>query len=115
MEVSWPVGPEVGSVISWAGGQALGRWRDPHCIYVKLISNIGGLFIIVSDALGDDSSGNPPYNMHKALIFQAVIAISVMPCALSIGWLGGRVQNRRLQIDKGTPDENDRVEAAATP
>ncbi|MCJ1284431.1 hypothetical protein MMC26_003763 [Xylographa opegraphella] len=89
VEVNWPVGPEVGSVICWAGGQAL-----------------GGIFIVISDALGEGSTGGPPYNMHKALIFQAVIAISVVPCALAIGWVGGGVRNRRLEFDKGTGDRS---------
>ncbi|MCJ1393232.1 hypothetical protein MMC18_006104 [Xylographa bjoerkii] len=94
VEVSWPVGPEVSSVICWAGGQAL-----------------GGIFIVISDALGEGSNGSPPYNMHKALVFQAVIAISVVPCALMIGWLGGGVRNRRLEIDKGAVDRSGGVEA----
>ena len=94
VEVSYPVGPEIGSTISWAGGQAL-----------------GGLFIIVSDALQDGENGDPPYNLKKALIFQAVVAMAVMPSAMLLGVLGGKVVNRRLELDKGvtttTRDEPD--------
>ena len=82
MEVTWPVGPEVGSVLCWAGGQAL-----------------GGVFIVLSAALQDDH-GSPPGNLHKALIFEAVIAIAVVPAALSLGIWGGSVRNRRLEADK---------------
>jgi FLVCR family MFS transporter 7 len=50
-EVTWPVGPEVGSVFCWAGGQAL-----------------GGIFIIVSGAMKDDAE-SLSNNYRKVLIF----------------------------------------------
>ena len=81
-EVTWPVGPEVGSVLCWAGGQAL-----------------GGIFIVVSGAL-QDNVGKPRGNLQKALIFEAVVAIAVAPAALSLGRLGGPVKNRRLEADR---------------
>jgi len=84
VEVTWPVGPEVGSVLCWAGGQAL-----------------GGAFIVISGALQDDH-GSPPGNLHRALIFEAVVAIAVVPAALGLGRWGGPVRNRRLEADKGT-------------
>lgn len=87
VEVSWPVGPELGSTICWTGGQLL-----------------GGIFIVISDALVDGKSGNPPGNMHRALIFQAVLALAVVPLALAIGVVGGGVKNRRLEVDKGLAD-----------
>lgn len=83
VEVTWPVGPEVGSVLCWAGGQAL-----------------GGVFILVSAALQDDR-GSPPGNLHKALIFQAVVAIAVVPAALSLGFWGAPIRSKRLEADKG--------------
>ncbi|MCJ1408539.1 hypothetical protein MMC19_002614 [Ptychographa xylographoides] len=81
---TWPVGPEVGSVLIWAGGQAL-----------------GGIFVIISGAL-QDNGGNPAGNLQKALIFQAVVALAVVPVPLSIGIIGGKVRNRRNEVDKGT-------------
>ena len=87
VEVSWPVGPEVSSTICWAGGQFL-----------------GAIFIIISDALQEGKGASPPRNMHRALIFQAVIASAVAPLALAIGGFGGGVKNRRLEIDKGLTD-----------
>lgn len=87
VEVSWPVGPELGSTICWTGGQLL-----------------GGIFIVISDLLVDGKSGNPPGNMHRALIFQAVLALAVVPLALAIGLVGGEVKNRRLEVDKGLAD-----------
>lgn len=83
VEVTWPVGPEAGSTICWAGGQLL-----------------GGVFIVVSDALKEGKDAEPPFTMGKALIFQAVVAASVVPCALALGWVG-KVGNRRLEADKG--------------
>ena len=85
VEVSYPVGPEFSSTICWTGGQAL-----------------GGLFIIVSDALQEDKDADPPYNLKRALIFQAVIALAVMPSAMVLGVVGGKLVNRRLELDKGT-------------
>ena len=43
VEITWPVGPEIGSVLCWMGEQAL-----------------GAIFIIVSDALRSGKKGNPP-------------------------------------------------------
>jgi FLVCR family MFS transporter 7 len=90
-EVTWPVGPEVGSVFCWAGGQAL-----------------GGIFIIVSGAM-KDGIGYPPNNYRKALIFQAVLALAAVPAALSLGIVGGKVPNRRLEVDKGIELELNRI------
>ncbi len=83
VEVTWPVGPEAGSTICWAGGQLL-----------------GGIFIVVSDALKEGEDAEPPFTMRKALVFQAVVAAAVVPCALALGWVG-HVGNRRLDVDKG--------------
>lgn len=83
VEVTWPVGPEAGSTICWAGGQLF-----------------GGIFIVVSDALKEGEDADPPFTMNKALIFQAVVAAAVVPCAFALGrW--GRVGNKRLDVDKG--------------
>ena len=93
-EVTWPVGPEVGSVVCWAGGQFL-----------------GAIFIIISDAL-QDMEGVPQGNMRKALIFQAVISLAVVPAALFLG-VGEIIRNKRLEFDKGVngrqgPDDVER-------
>ena len=82
VEVTWPVGPEASSTICWAGGQLL-----------------GGLFIVISDALKDGEAGRPPNGMGRALIFQAVLAGVVVPCALCLGVVG-RVESRRLDVDR---------------
>lgn len=83
VEVTWPVGPEGSSTICWAGGQLL-----------------GGIFIVISDVLKGSETADPPFNMGKALIFQAVIAVATVPCALALGWIG-TVENKRLHVDKG--------------
>ncbi|KAL9136399.1 MAG: hypothetical protein Q9175_002385 [Cornicularia normoerica] len=83
VEVTWPVGPEAGSTICWTGGQLL-----------------GGIFIVISDALKEGSDGVPPFTMGKALIFQAVVSAAVVPCAMCLG-LVGKVTRGRLEVDKG--------------
>jgi FLVCR family MFS transporter 7 len=83
VEVTWPVGPELTSVIFWAGGQML-----------------GGVFIIISDALMAGADAEPPFNMHKALIFQAVVALAVVPLVMALGYVGS-VKTRRLEVDNG--------------
>lgn len=83
VEVTWPVGPEVGSVICWAGGQAL-----------------GGIFIVVSNALQDGEDAKPAFNMQRALVFQAVVAMAVVPTAMALGWGGGGVRNKRLEMEQ---------------
>ena len=83
-EVTYPVGPEASSVILWAGGQLL-----------------GGIFIVVSDALKVGSDRDPPFHMQRALVFEAVVALAVAPSVFALGRIGGRVENRRLDVDKG--------------
>ena len=92
VEVTFPAGPEASSTICWTGGQLL-----------------GGIFILVSDALKAGKEADPPFTMSKALIFQAVIATAILPCALALG-LVGTVSNKRLLIDKGTM-EHDAIDA----
>ena len=83
VEVTWPVGPEATSTICWAGGQLL-----------------GGIFIIISDALKAGKDADPPFTLSKALIFQAVVSLAVVPCTVVLG-LVGRVDKRRLGVDRG--------------
>ena len=82
VEMTHPIGPEVGSTIFWAGGQLF-----------------GGIFIIVSDALQARSDATPPKNMHRALVFQAVLAWAVVPAVMALGLLGGGVKLGRKEID----------------
>ncbi|KFZ12333.1 hypothetical protein V501_04285 [Pseudogymnoascus sp. VKM F-4519 (FW-2642)] len=88
-ELTHPVSPEVTSTILWSGGQLL-----------------GGLFIVISDALTDGENGGPgsdvPRNMQRALWFQAVIAMVVMVPPLCLGLFGRReqVKMRRVEADK---------------
>ncbi|KAH7160395.1 major facilitator superfamily domain-containing protein [Dactylonectria estremocensis] len=71
IELSHPLSPEVTSTIAWSGSQLL-----------------GGVFIIVN-------------NMKRALIFQAVLALIVVPLALCLGLFGrhDKVVLRRSMID----------------
>lgn len=84
VEIHYPLGPETGSSICWAGGQLL-----------------GGIFVIIMDALRTNSGG-PPGNMHLALIFQAVLAMVVMPLPLMLGLFGrhGNVKRKRWEAEQ---------------
>lgn len=70
-ELSYPLSPEVTSTVAWAGGQLL-----------------GAIITIVSDALTEGEDGKPPQNMKRALVFQAVLAVAVVPLPLCLGLFG---------------------------
>jgi MFS transporter, FLVCR family, MFS-domain-containing protein 7 len=90
-EITHPISPEITSTICWTGGQLL-----------------GGIFILISDALTDGpnggSGGSAPYNMQRTLWFQAVLALIVVPLPLALGLFGrGReVRLRRVEADKAS-------------
>ncbi|KAK8214111.1 major facilitator superfamily domain-containing protein [Phyllosticta capitalensis] len=102
VETTWPASPEIGSTLCWAGGQLL-----------------GGIFIVIMDALkepgclntddcqqkGKNSTGwKPPGSMWKALIFEAVMAIVVLPAPLLLGvkrlGFGDARREGRLEADE---------------
>jgi MFS family permease len=87
VEISWPLPPEVGSTVCWTGGQLF-----------------GGIFIIVENALKAAEEAEPPLNMRRALVFQAVVALVVMPLPLWLGLKGARTVRRRLEVDKGNTE-----------
>jgi hypothetical protein len=93
VEISYPLGPEVGSTVCWTGGQFF-----------------GGLFIIIENALKAGEDAEPPLHMRRALIFQAVVAMVLMPLPLWLGFKGARVVRRRLEVDKGITGIDGRVE-----
>ncbi len=86
VEITYPAGPEAGSTICWSGGQVL-----------------GGVFIVISDALKEDQGkGDPKGNMGKALVFMAVVAVGAVPCVMFLGRVGERGRREgRLEVDKG--------------
>ncbi|UKZ53891.1 hypothetical protein TrVGV298_007693 [Trichoderma virens] len=85
-DLSHPISPEVTSTAAWAGGQFF-----------------GAIFVIVSDPLVAGPEANPPKNMKKFLIFQAVLAVAAAPLVLVLGWFGRRdkVVLRRLHPSQG--------------
>ena len=83
VEIHHPLSPEIGSTVCWAGGQVL-----------------GGIFIIVQNALKEGPDAKPPFNMKRALIFEAVIAMLVMPLPLCLGLFGRKIRRKRLEVDK---------------
>jgi len=98
VEITFPVSPEVTSVICWAGGQLL-----------------GGVFIVVMNALKDGPTANPPSNMHRALVFQAVLCVAVVPLPQLLGrkfmGLGGDMR-RRFLLDEAGESPQGRQEGA---
>lgn len=89
IELTHPLSPEVTSTIAWAGGQFL-----------------GAIFTIISDALKAGPNANPPNHMRKALIFQAVVALAVMPLPLCLGLFG---REHKLELKRIKSDEGDRT------
>lgn len=89
VEVQHPTNPSVSSSLLWSGGQLL-----------------GGLFIVIMDALKAGSTATPAYNMHNALIFQAVIALVVMPLPLVLGLLGRgeMIKLKRWESERSTAE-----------
>ncbi|KAF2104371.1 MFS general substrate transporter [Rhizodiscina lignyota] len=96
VEVTFPASPEVGSTVFWAGGQLL-----------------GGIFIIIMGALKDETAtggdtvhhgDRPKNNMYRALVFEAVLCLAVVPLPLLMGidklGLGGAKESRRLGLDR---------------
>jgi len=74
VELTHPVPPEVSASIYWIGGQFL-----------------GGIFIIIMNALRDDNS-TPADNMTKALIFEGVVACVTAPWFFFIKAKRGRLE-----------------------
>ncbi|KAM0562781.1 hypothetical protein ACHAPJ_001621 [Fusarium lateritium] len=85
IELSHPLSPEVTSTLAWAGGQLF-----------------GAIFIIVSDALVAGKDASPPKHMKNALIFEAVVALVVVPLPLCLGLFGreDKMELRRIRSDE---------------
>ncbi|KAB5566576.1 major facilitator superfamily domain-containing protein [Coniochaeta sp. 2T2.1] len=85
VELTHPISPEVTSTLGWAGGQLL-----------------GGIFIVISDALKAGPEADPPYNMRRALIFTAVVALAVAPLPMCLGLFGRgeHVELKRVRSDE---------------
>lgn len=84
VEITYPLSIEVGSTMCWTGGQIL-----------------GAIFIIAENALKAPETDDPPRHMTKALIFQAVFAVVIVPLPLCIGLFGMNVRRRRWEADQG--------------
>ncbi|KAF2706379.1 MFS general substrate transporter [Pleomassaria siparia CBS 279.74] len=113
VEVTYPASPEVGSTICWTAGQLL-----------------GGIFIVVMNALKDQRAvdleavreagrnqgggDRPPGNMYSALVFQAIVAVVVLPLPLALGikklGLGAGKIAGRLKVDEHRTEEEVDVE-----
>jgi FLVCR family MFS transporter 7 len=109
IEITHPVSPEVTSTIGWTGGQLT-----------------GAIFILISDALrapgvsdgtADNGTKLPPGNMYRALIFQTVLALVVVPLPLALGCCGrGKgVRMRRVEADKEAGSRRDAERGVVLP
>ncbi|KAL1297176.1 hypothetical protein AAFC00_004749 [Neodothiora populina] len=85
--VTAPISPEVGSTFCWTGGQLL-----------------GAIFILIMDALKGGWSGQPENNMKRALVFQAVVGLVVVPCVFL---LGNEERSVRFDRTRTATDESD--------
>lgn len=96
-EITHPVSPEVTSTICWSGGQLL-----------------GGIFIVISDALRDDvgDGGRPAGNMRKALYFHAALALFAVPFPMALGCCGRTVRSKRVEADKRAVEAAGPVESS---
>ncbi|KAI9798526.1 MAG: hypothetical protein M1825_005331 [Sarcosagium campestre] len=83
VDVTHPVSPEITSVGCWAGGQLL-----------------GGVFLLAMDALKMGEAADPPFGMGRALVFQAVVALAVVPLPLFLGVGGRAVRASRIEADR---------------
>ena len=81
VEISYPISPALSSVLCWSGAQFL-----------------AAIFIIISEALEDGPDAEPPYNMQRALIFEAVVSLVIAPCVMLLGVFGDTTK-RRLQAN----------------
>jgi len=114
VEITFPGSPEVSSTICWAGGQIFGgifivvmnALKDGRPVDLKKVSSTGR---------GSGSGSRPPGNMYNALVFQAVVALVVLPLPLLLGVkrLGLAQGEGRLKLDEHRDGESIIEEPAA--
>lgn len=101
VEITYPASPEVSSTVCWAGGQFLGAvfivimnaLKDGRDVDLEAVSKSGR---------GSGKGDRPPGNMFNALVFQAVVAMVVLPLPLMLGIkrLGLAHGKGRLRVDE---------------
>lgn len=82
VEVTHPVSPEITSVLCWTGGALL-----------------GAVFLLIMDALKGGPDARPPFTMKRAMVFEAVLALLVVPLPLCLGLFGRKVRRKRNEAD----------------
>ena len=91
VEITFPVSPEITSTTCWVGAQLL-----------------GGVFIIIMDALKGTWSNEPKDSMKPALVFEAALSAAVVPLPLCLGlWIFKSQGRGRLEVDRRSRPEND--------
>ncbi|KAF4536821.1 Cell surface receptor MFS transporter protein [Lasiodiplodia theobromae] len=111
VEATWPAAsPEAGSVLCWTAGQLFGAifivimnaLKEPGCSSTKQC-----------EESGKHSTGwKPPGSMWRALIFQAVVALAVLPAPLLLGVrrLGLGAGHRKGRMEAEDAEERGEVE-----
>ncbi|KAI1482111.1 MFS general substrate transporter [Daldinia eschscholtzii] len=97
-ELGHPMSPEVTSTMAWAGGQLL-----------------GGLFIIISDALKAGPEADPPFHMYNALVFTAVVSLVAVVPVMALGMFGraDKLAIRRMASGSSTGSNSTQAATAA--
>jgi MFS family permease len=101
VEITHPASPEAGSTICWAGGQLLGG------IFIVIMNALkdGTLDVVEGgDGKGQGAGDRPPGNMYRALLFQAIVSLVIMPFPMALGvkrlGMGAGAVKGRLLLDE---------------
>jgi MFS family permease len=105
VEITFPASPEVSSTICWVGGQIFGG------VFIVVMNELKDSRPVDLEKVRESGRGNggglrPPGNMFWALVFQAVVALCVLPFPLLLGIkkLGLSAGEGRLRKDEGDED-----------
>lgn len=101
VEITFPASPEVSSTICWVGGQLFGA------IFIVVMNELKDgrpVDLEMTSEGGRESGGGarPPGNMYNALVFQAILALVVLPLPMMLGVrrLGLAQNEARLKLDE---------------
>ena len=106
VEISFPASPEVSSTICWVGGQLFGgvfivvmtALKDSRPVDLQAVREAGR-----GEAAGGD---RPPGHMYWALVFQAVVALVVLPLPLVLGVKRLGLQSREGRLKRDVDGES---------
>jgi len=101
VEITFPASPEVSSTICWIGGQLFGA------VFIVVMNELkdgqpADLEVASDGGRGSGGSARPSGNMYSALVFQAIVALTVLPLPMMLGVrrLGLSQNESRLKLDE---------------